>query len=167
MWSCQAFQGCLRTNYLSFQTSKKIQEGPHHLQLPQLQVTQCMDRESGKNHWRTKGGITIHQTCPIQREQAHRWQLSLSGVPCIVEIPVEFNLGAAKKSIHFTHGCPLELYTQLIQTGSVLLLLPISTMLGFTLYEDESGHTPTLQLRSAIEAWYAPMGITQKFTEGD
>ena len=39
-------------------------------------------------------------------------------------------------SIHFTHDCTLVLYSQLIQTGSVLLLLQFSTVLGFTLNED-------------------------------
>ena len=40
-------------------------------------------------------------------------------------------------------------YTQLTQTGSVLLLLPFSTVLGFTLYDYEdtaSGKAATHQL---------------------
>ena len=39
-------------------------------------------------------------------------------------------------SIQFTHDCTLVLYKQLMQTGSVLLLLPLSFVLGFPLYED-------------------------------
>ena len=45
------------------------------------------------------------------------------------------------------------LYKQLIQTGSVLLLLPLSSVLGFPLYEDTAnGRAATHQLYSfAIE----------------
>ena len=51
------------------------------------------------------------------------------------------------------------LYTQLIQTGSVLLLLPFSTVLGFTLHKDTAnGRAATHQLYSfAIEIGFAPM----------
>ena len=62
-------------------------------------------------------------------------------------------------SNHFTHDCTLVLYKQLIHTGSVLLLLPFSSVLGFPLYEDTGdGRAVTHQLYSfAIEVWYAPM----------
>ena len=39
-------------------------------------------------------------------------------------------------SIHFTHDCTFVLYKQLIKTGSELLLLPLSSVLGFPLYKD-------------------------------
>ena len=61
--------------------------------------------------------------------------------------------------MHFTHDCTLVLYTQLIQTGSVLMLLPFSTELGFTLHRDTAnGRAATHQLYSfAIEIGFAPM----------
>ena len=58
------------------------------------------------------------------------------------------------------------LYKQLIQTGSVLLLLPFSTVLGFTLYEDTGdGRAAKHQLySSAKEVWYTPMGqVPEKY----
>ena len=54
-----------------------------------------------------------------------------------MEIPLEWKPEAEKMSIHFTHDCKLVLYSQLIQTGSMLLLHPFSTVLGFTLYKDK------------------------------
>ena len=53
----------------------------------------------------------------------------------------------------------LVLYKQLIQTGSLLLLLPLSAVLGFPLYEDTANRRAARhQLYSlAIEVWYAPM----------
>ena len=53
----------------------------------------------------------------------------------------------------------LVLYKQLIQTGSVLLLLLLSSVLGFPLYEDTAnGRAATHQLNSFVkEVWYAPM----------
>ena len=64
-----------------------------------------------------------------------------------------------KMSIHFTHDCTLVQYAQMIQTGSVLLLLPFSSVLGFTLYEDtDHGRAATHQLYSfAIVIEFAPM----------
>ena len=64
-------------------------------------------------------------------------------------------------SIHFNHDCRLALYAKLIQTGSVLLLLPFCTWLSFTLYEDtDDGKAATHQLYSlAIEVWYALMPV--------
>ena len=49
------------------------------------------------------------------------------------------------------------LYKQLIQTGSVLPLLPVYTVLGFPLYEDTGdGMAARHQLySSAIDVWYA------------
>ena len=52
-------------------------------------------------------------------------------------------------SIHFTHDCTLVLSAKLIQTGSVLLLLPLSSVLGFSLYED------TAKGRAAIHNLYS------------
>ena len=51
------------------------------------------------------------------------------------------------------------LYAQQIKTSSVLLLLTLSTVLGFTLYKDTvNGRTATYQLYSfAIDVWYALM----------
>ena len=62
-------------------------------------------------------------------------------------------------SIHFTHDCTLVLYKQLIKTGSVLLLLPLFSVLGFPFYEDTGhGRAAKHQLYIiAIEALYAPM----------
>ena len=59
-------------------------------------------------------------------------------------------------SINFTHDYTLVLYKQLMQTGSVLLLLPLSSVLGFPLYEDTAnGRAATHQLYSfAIEVWF-------------
>ena len=56
-------------------------------------------------------------------------------------------------SIYFTHDCTLVFYSQLIQTCSVLLLLPFSTVLGFPLYKNTGdGRAATHQLYSfAIE----------------
>ena len=69
-------------------------------------------------------------------------------------------------SIHFTHDydCTLVLYHQLIQTGSVLLLLPLSSMLGFPIYEDTAdGRAATHQLYSfAIEVWFGANAFTPK-----
>ena len=67
--------------------------------------------------------------------------------------------------MHFTHDCTLVLYTQLIQTGSVLMLLPFSTELGFTLHRDTAnGRAATHQLYSfAIEFGLAPMLYTTAF----
>ena len=53
----------------------------------------------------------------------HRWRLSQSDGPCRVEIPVQWKLGAAFISPKILK---LLLYPQLIQNGSVLLLLPLS-----------------------------------------
>ena len=39
-------------------------------------------------------------------------------------------------SIDFTYKFTLVLYKQLMQTGFVLMLLPLSSVLGFSLYED-------------------------------
>ena len=39
-------------------------------------------------------------------------------------------------SIEVAHDCTLLLYKQLMQTGDVLLLLPLSSVLGFPLYQD-------------------------------
>ena len=76
------------------------------------------------------------------------------------KVPVEWKLGAAQVTSHFTHDCTLVLYAQLIQTGSLLLLFPFSIVLGFTLYEDTgNGRAAKHQLySSAKEAWYTPMG---------
>ena len=54
------------------------------------------------------------------------------------------------------------IYSQLIQTGSVLLLLPLSSVPGFPLYEDtDNGRAATHQLFSfVIEVWFAPMAQT-------
>ena len=56
-------------------------------------------------------------------------------------------------SIDSTLDCTLALYFQLIQTGSVLQLLLLSSGLGFPLYEDTAnGRATTHQLYSfAIE----------------
>ena len=52
-------------------------------------------------------------------------------------------------SIHPTLDCTLVLYFQPIQTGSVLLLLPLSFVLAFPLYKDTAnGRAPTFQLYS-------------------
>ena len=61
----------------------------------------------------------------------------------------------------FTHDCTIVLYAQLIQTGSALLLLPCSPVLGFTLVKGTGdGIASTHQLySSAMEVWYAPMGV--------
>ena len=62
-------------------------------------------------------------------------------------------------SIHFTHDCTLVLYKQLIKTGSVLLLLPLSSVLGFPFYKDTChGRAAKHQLYIiAIEALHAPI----------
>ena len=62
-------------------------------------------------------------------------------------------------SIELAHDCTLVLYKQLIQTGSVLQLLPKFSVLGFPLYEDTAnGRAATHQLYSfAIEVGFAPM----------
>ena len=52
-------------------------------------------------------------------------------------------------SSHFTHDCTLVLYKQLIQTGSVLGVLLLSSVLGFPLYED------TADGRAAIHQLYS------------
>ena len=69
--------------------------------------------------------------------------------------PVEWKVGAAKDSIYFTNDCKLVLYSQLIKTGYVLLLLQFFTVLGFSLYKDTSdGRAITNQLySSAIEVF--------------
>ena len=69
------------------------------------------------------------------------------------KVPVELKMGAENVSIHFTHDCKVVLYKQLIQTCSVLLLLPLSFMLGFPLYEETgNGRAATHQPYSfAIE----------------
>ena len=61
--------------------------------------------------------------------------------------------------MNFTRDCSLVLYKQLIQTGSPLLLIPVSSVLGFPLYEDTAnGRAATHQLYSfAIEFGLAPM----------
>ena len=46
------------------------------------------------------------------------------------------NWELSKISIHFIQDCILVIFVQLIQTGFVLLLLPLSTGLDFTLYKD-------------------------------
>ena len=77
------------------------------------------------------------------------------------KVPVEWKVIAAQFFIHFTHDCTLVLFVQLIKTGSVLTLLPLSTVLGFTLYEDTgNGKATKHQLySSAIKVWYAPMTL--------
>ena len=52
------------------------------------------------------------------------------------KVPVEWKLGAATNLIHFTHDCTVVWFEQLIQTASVILLLPFSSVLGFTIYKD-------------------------------
>ena len=61
-------------------------------------------------------------------------------------------------SIHSTLAFTLVLYFQLIQTGSVLLVLRLSSVLGFPLYKDTAnGRDATHQLYSfAIEFGLAP-----------
>ena len=59
-------------------------------------------------------------------------RLSGSGSPKPVDL-VEWKLGAEQIFFHFTNDCTLVLYAPLIQTGSVLMLIPFSTMLGLTL----------------------------------
>ena len=68
-----------------------------------------------------------------------------------MEIFVEWELQAV--SIHFIHDCTLVLNKQLIQTGSVLLLLSLSSVLSLPLYEDTAnGRATTHQLYSfAVE----------------
>ena len=104
---------------------------------------------------------SIHQTFTTPKELAHQSRLSHSSGPHRVEIPEEWTLGAAKSFffIDFPHGCTLVLYMQLIQTGSMLLLLPFHTVLGITLYEDTGNrraatHQP---LSSNIEVWFSIM----------
>ena len=76
--------------------------------------------------------LTIHQTSPTQDSR-----LTGGGSPNLVDL-VTRKMGAAKGSIHFTHDCTLLLYEQLIQTGSVLLLLLHSFVLDFPLYKISS-----------------------------
>ena len=78
-----------------------------------------------------------------------------------MEIPVEWKLKIAFKkiTIHFTHDCTIVVYAQLIQTGFVLLLLQLSTVLCFTLYKDTGdGRAVTHQLYSStLKVLYTPM----------
>ena len=74
--------------------------------------------------------FTIHQTSPTQDSR-----LTGGGSPNLVDL-VQWKMGAAKRSIYFTYDCTLLLYEQLIHTGSVLLLLLHSSVLGFPLYKD-------------------------------
>ena len=62
-------------------------------------------------------------------------------------------------SIHFTHDCTFLMYTQLVENGSGLMLLPFSTLLGIPLFWDTGqGRAATHQLySSAIQVWYAPL----------
>ena len=86
--------------------------------------------------------------------------LTDGGSPNLLDLVEE---GPCREENSFTHDCTLVLFKQLIQTGSVLLLLPFSSVLGFTLYEDRGdGRAATHQLySSAKEAWYALMLYTQ------
>ena len=60
---------------------------------------------------------------------------------------VEGLLSTGPTPSSFTYHCTLVLYKQLIQTGSVLLLLQFSSVLGFSLYEDTAnGRAATHQL---------------------
>ena len=76
-----------------------------------------------------------------------------------MEGPLERKMAAANRFHSFTHDFSLVLYKQLIKSGYVLQLLPFSSVLGFSLYEDiDDGRAATHHLYSfAIEVWYAPM----------
>jgi hypothetical protein len=74
--------------------------------------------------------FTIHQTSPTQDSR-----LTGGGSPNLVDL-VQWKMGAAKRSIYFTYDCTHLLYEQLIHTGSVLLLLLHSSVLGSPLYKD-------------------------------
>ena len=68
-------------------------------------------------------------------------KLTGEGSPKLVGIVVCRTLNVGKwelQAIFFisTNVCTLALYKQLFLTGSVLLLLSLSTVLGFPLYED-------------------------------
>ena len=52
------------------------------------------------------------------------------------KVPVDREMGAANSLNSFIHDCTLVLCMQLIQTGSLLLMLPLSSVLGFLLYAD-------------------------------
>ena len=57
------------------------------------------------------------------------------------------------------------LYKQLIQTGSVLLLLLLSSVLGFPLYKDTAnGRAATHQLYSFAGVWFGAAGLAWKGT---
>ena len=75
------------------------------------------------------------------------------------KVPVERKMGAVNSFNSSTLDSTLVLYFQLIQTDSVLLLLPLSSLLGFPLYEDTANRrAATQQLYSFdIEIWFAPM----------
>ena len=59
------------------------------------------------------------------------------------------------------------LYKQLIQTGSVLMLLPFSSVLGFTLYKDTAyGRDASHQLYSfAIEVGFGANGSSSNVSK--
>ena len=85
-------------------------------------------------------------------------------IPCVL---VECNAKHSrkwqlqKKSIYLTYNRTFVLYAHLIQTGSVMLLLLFSTLLGIKLYEDTgNGRAATDHLyNSALEVWFAQMGL--------
>ena len=98
--------------------------------------------------------FTIHQTSPTTDSR-----LNSGGPPNLGDlvkrkVPVERKMGAA--NFHsFTHDCTLVLYKQLIQTGSVLLLLLLSSVLGFPPYQDTADKKATThQLYSQANGLY-------------
>ena len=105
---------------------------------------------------------TIHQPSPTPREYAHRCWLSQNGGLQKMEGPCREETRRWKIFPFIsprTVQCTLVLYMKLIKTDSVLILLLISSVMGWTLSKDTAnGRATTHQLYiSAIEVWDAPI----------
>ena len=86
-------------------------------------------------------------------------QVSASTLKLCLNCPCRGKWKLLIVSIHFTNGCTLVLYKQLIQTGSVLMLLPLFSLLNFPLYKDtanvraDTHHTCPIGYSDKIVDW--------------
>ena len=114
---------------------------------------------------RQKIPYTLKANSPITKPPLlQESRVTCDGSPNLVDlkkrkVPIERKWELRIVSIIFTNDCTLVLYKQLIPTGFVLLLLPLSSVLGFPLYKNkDNGRAATHQLYSfAIWVWFRPM----------
>ena len=98
--------------------------------------------------------FTIHQTSPTPDSRLNSGGPPNLGELVKREVPVERKMGAPNFPF-ITHDCTLVLYKQLIQTGFVLQLHLLSSVLGFPLHQDTADKkAATHQLYSEANSFH-------------